>query len=108
MAITQRTRILISLFFVVLTVNLLFFLVIYTEFPSAYREVLQVVTAFVTLLGVDTNVETVEASLILIAFMVSTIAAAYLLYIGLRVFRAGMVLQDAVTQRVHDRDEERS
>jgi threonine/homoserine/homoserine lactone efflux protein len=84
---------------VLLAVNLLFFLIIRTEFPAGYREVLQVVTAFIALLGVDTNVETVEASLILIAFIVSTICAAYLLYIGLRVFRAGTVLQDAVKRR---------
>ena len=99
MAIRQSTRILFTLFLVLLAVNLLFFLVIRTEFPAGYREVVQLVMAFITLLGVDTNVETVEASLILIAFIVSTIGAAYLLYIGLRVFRAGTVLQDAVKRR---------
>ena len=99
MAIRQSTRILFTIFLVLLAVNLLFFLVIRTEFSAGYREVLQVITAFITLLGVDTNVETVEASLILIAFIVSIIGAAYLLFIGLRVFRAGTVLQDAVKRR---------
>ena len=99
MAIRQSTRILFTIFLVLLAVNLLFFLVIRTEFSAGHREVLQVMTAFITLLGVDTNVETVEASLILIAFIVSIIGAAYLLFIGLRVFRAGTVLQDAVKRR---------
>ena len=102
MAIRQPTRILCTLFFVLLAVNLLFFLVIRTEFFAGYREVLHVVTAFITALGVDTNIETVEASLILIAFIVSTIAAAYLLYIGLRVFRAGAVLQDTIKRRASE------
>jgi threonine/homoserine/homoserine lactone efflux protein len=102
MAIHQRTHILSSLFLLLLAVNLLFFLVIRTEFPAGYHEVLQVVTAFITLLGVETTVETVEASIILLAFIISTIAAAYLLYIGLRVFRAGTVLQDAVKRHTHE------
>jgi hypothetical protein len=102
MMITHRTRIFLSLFLILLTFNLVFFLVIRNDLPVVYQELLQVLTTAITLLGIETSIEAVEAGVILVGFIVSTIAAAYLLYIGLRAIRTGTVLQDAVERHVSE------
>jgi hypothetical protein len=103
MRLSNKTKIsLITFFAILLTVNMLFFIVLRTDAYSLYRDALIGMVAFLGWLGIATTVDGLEASILLIGFLTSILAASALLYFGLQVFRAQEVIQATVMKRAKD------
>ena len=104
MRLSSKAKIsLITFFAILLTVNMIFFIMLRTDAYSLYRDTLSGMVAFLGWIGIATTVDGLEASVLLIGFLTSTMAASVLLYLGLQVFRVQGAIQATVMKRVEDR-----
>lgn len=83
----KRKLFLSSFFLVLLTVDLLVFMILRGDFPTVYGGMLDNILSFFSALGFITTKGTVEASLILIGFVTATISSCMLLMIGSKELR---------------------
>lgn len=70
-----------------LAINLGFFAVLRMDAFHAYRYALNLIVSFLGWLGIATTIGVLEAYVVLIGFLTSTIAASVLIYFGLQAFR---------------------
>ena len=97
MQLSNKLRLYLSIFFLaVLALNLIFFMIIRIEFFTLYQEVLNLLITVLSWIRIEVSVNVLEAYVILSGFLISSLAASGLLYLGMQLFRTQEVIHQTV------------